>query len=255
MSKEIILAPAYSLGDIINEDGMLPVSESAIKAKAALVEKYNPLGDVDTIEQRDASLAALADINRELTKLEKERVSFKDPFYKMGKAIDLTVKTHIAELEAIKKRLSLAAGKFEDKLRKDAETEQRRIANEALIKAHEAQRAIEATLGAKPKPTSLEEELELQELEEVVTHGAVEMDQRLIAAAEKSRSERAGATSVGVMMRYNYEFQVVNLELLRKTYPDCVTSELNVAQCKYRASTGQELPGVITTKVPILNKR
>ena len=137
-----------------------------IKSQALAVAGMVP-DDITTVDKRDEAVEAQRALKEVALSVEKARQEAKEPFFQMGKRIDLAAKTFVAEVETELTRITRAVGNYEqvqlakqraaeaarrleeEKARQYAEAEQRRVREEAEAQRRELDRqTVEAARAA-----------------------------------------------------------------------------------------------------------
>lgn len=165
--------------------------------------------------------------------VEKSRVEVKKPVLEIGRKIDEAAKDFVALIEAEEKRLKLMVGEHATavaKAKAEAEAEERRKFEEARRAKEEAERAAREAEEAKRKAA------EATNIQAVVAakKAAAEAE----AAAAKAEEERQAAqrermaqsavvatTAAPGGVKFEPEFEVVDIDLLAKEAPALVTIE------------------------------
>jgi hypothetical protein len=187
------------------------------------------IGDAFEAESAADALRAVSTIAKEI---EEARKIVKDPVLALGKKIDETAKTFVADLITEKDRLQRLLGDHQaaeqrkaDKLRREAQEEADRLAREAATAARAAERAT--------------------------TDGQAEQAQQAAAVAEvKAVEARVAVADIkrdgpsGTMLRQAYKFEVTDINALFKARPDLCVIEPNGAAIRAQIPHNQNIPGL-----------
>lgn len=269
-SKALILAPQLTLGDIIQKDGTLRLSEQALRDKEDILAESRPCTTPATQSEFTASVNIAARIRGIMKSAEIDRESAKAPFLAIGRAIDASAKRYSAELDAELKRLDRLNGDYEfarrEEERKRAEAaaaETRRLAHEVERKRLEAEAASEKerkrldTLAAKGKePTAAEKaatltkQLEIAEEQEKLEEKQRQLQEQQMADVEKARQAKPSSGS----QRMQLNVTVFDARALHAFRADCVKLEPDLTQIKYLINSGiTTIPGVNWTRTPVFS--
>jgi hypothetical protein len=187
------------------------------------------IGDAFEAESAADALRAVSTIAKEI---EEARNIVKDPVLALGKKIDETAKTFVADLIIEKDRLQRLLGDHQaaeqrkaDKLRREAQEEADRLAREAATAARAAERAT--------------------------TDGQAEQAQQAAAVAEVAAVEARVAVAEikregpsGTVLRQPYKFEVTDINALFKARPDLCVIEPNGAAIRAQIPHNQNIPGL-----------
>lgn len=262
MTKELLVVPPISIEGLI-VDGKLKLPEEEIKRRDELLAEATPIAEVNTEADRDHAINVAARIKGMEDEMEQVRVKAKEPFYRMGYAIDATAKDFSASLKAERERLNRLNGAFEAKriqAQRQAEADRQAELNRIELErqrlekeAAEAAAAAERARKPENKAAQLEKALDLEdkaaELEEQVL---VVRQQAVAAQAEKPK---------GGSQRMEIEIKITNIHALLEAKPELVELKPREAQIKYYIRNllkeNETLPGVSYKFVPVYsaNKR
>jgi hypothetical protein len=187
------------------------------------------IGDAFEAESAADALRAVSTIAKEI---EEARKIVKDPVLALGKKIDETAKTFVADLITEKDRLQRLLGDHQaaeqrkaDKLRREAQEEADRLAREAATAARAAERAT--------------------------TDGQAEQAQQAAAVAEvKAIEARVAVADIkregpkGFVLNQPYKFEVTDINALFKARPDLCVIEPNGAAIRAQIPHNQNIPGL-----------
>jgi hypothetical protein len=207
------------------------VPEVYTRRDVAVLEarQITSIGDAFEAESAADALRAVSTIAKEI---EEARKIVKDPVLALGKKIDETAKTFVADLITEKDRLQRLLGDHQaaeqrkaDKLRREAQEEADRLAREAATAARAAERAT--------------------------TDGQAEQAQQAAAVAEvKAVEARVAVADIkrdgpsGTMLRQAYKFEVTDINALFKARPDLCVIEPNGAAIRAQIPHNQNIPGL-----------
>lgn len=282
MTKELILAPIFSLGNIIKTDGTLAVNPEAIEARDALVSEALsiPGTPFTTPAERDHAIQVASRIKGQMDDAERDRVAKKDAFLKIGAAIDQTKKNYVSELDKQRTRLSQQIGAFNEAQRLKAQREQeerdreaRRLQQEAeekrraaeaelerlrkeqeaiAEKQRKAQEAAEAkgkALTAAQQKKQLQEELAAEERREAAEAEARQKQADMDRAFRQLESEKLAAAeklrqekATGGAQRTEIDIEVTNAQMLYNYNPSCVKLVPDLAQIKFLINSHKDDP-------------
>jgi hypothetical protein len=187
------------------------------------------IGDAFEAESAADALRAVSTIAKEI---EEARKIVKDPVLALGKKIDETAKTFVADLIIEKDRLQRLLGDHQaaeqrkaDKLRREAQEEADRLAREAATAARAAERAT--------------------------TDGQAEQAQQAAAVAEVAAVEARVAVAEikregpsGTVLNQPYKFEITDINALFKARPDLCVIEPNGAAIRAQIPHNQNIPGL-----------
>jgi chromosome segregation ATPase len=263
---ELIIAPEISAAPpapIINEEGA--------KLKAELLVQSNHLVVIPDASTRDFAIKVAGHIAGHISQVEKDRKAIKDPFFRMGQAIDKAAADHVKELEAEKRRLNQLVGAYnaeqemiaqrelearerearriqqeaaEAQRKAEAEAERLRKEQEArALKQKQAQDRAEAAgkeLTAKAKAAQLQAQLDAEERAEAIEAARKEQQEATDRALRQLESEKLAAAeklrqekATGGAQRTEIDIEVLDILALYKARPDCVRLSPDLVQLKY----------------------
>jgi hypothetical protein len=187
------------------------------------------IGDAFEAESAADALRAVSTLAKEI---EAARKIVKDPVLALGKKIDETAKTFVADLITEQDRLQRLLGDHQaaeqrkaDKLRREAQEEADRLAREAATAARAAERAT--------------------------TEGQAEQAQQAAAVAEvKAIEARVAVAEIkrdgpgGIILRQPYKYEVTDINALFKARPDLCVIEPNGAAIRAQIPHNQNIPGL-----------
>jgi hypothetical protein len=197
----------------------------------AVLEARQVVTITDAFEAECAA-DALRGVSTIAKEIEAARKIVKDPVLALGKKIDETAKTFVADLLTEEARLQRLLGDHQaaeqrkaDKLRREAQEEADRLAREAATAARAAERAT--------------------------TDGQAEHAQQAAAVAEVAAVEARVAVAeikregpAGTVLRQTYKFEVTNINALFKARPDLCVIEPNGAAIRAQIPHNQQIPGL-----------
>ena len=223
---------------ILAGDGyQLTIADEAIIRKAELLKHS---AEITAVNDNDDSARAQFHTRRLAAmriEVEKSRKLVKEPVNRIGKMIDQAAADFLIEITAEEGRIKQLVGRHADEvlLIKAEKEAAERAAFDAARAAREAAEdgGIAAVLAAKR------------------------------ATAEKlEASNQVAATKVAEGVRFAWDFEVVNIEMLAKFHPELVRIEVKRAELlsviKEAAESGEKqvgLPGIRAFKKPIVSSR
>ena len=224
-------APKIPSSGLVIHPGALVAAETLIE-KASLVGEVNSNADLDLCIQVQGEIAGLVKM------AEDARVTLKAPYLEAGRAIDTAAKGFISRLDAAKKQLSVMAGEYASRVRKEQEEARRKADQEARLLAAEMEAKRIAAIsqmgrGDKDKET-IRAEVEAIEAE---------------AAAELAQINQAKAAVVqqapqGMTVRRSLNYRVTDIQALYRAKPDlCIITE-NKAAIKAVLKHTRDIPGL-----------
>lgn len=272
MTKELITAPTIAEAPpapIINAEGE--------KIKADLLTLSGDIREIVATPVRDRAIDVASVIKGHLTAIEKTRKEIKEPFLRMGQAIDDCAKRHVAELATELSRLNGLVGAYNEQQRREAaealrkqqeeadriaraaeEERKRQLAEETkrrLAEERAAAKGKELTDAQKQK--QLEAQLAEQDRLDALEAERARIEQERIATAERLQAEKA----TGGAQRYDLKFSIPSLRNLYAALPGCVRMEADLVQLKYVVNNMPEQAkrlteaGVTWTKTPVFSAR
>lgn len=273
MTKELIEAPA------INEAPPAPlINAEGQRIKTELIAKADVIQEIATVHIRDGAISVAADIKGHLTAIEKTRKEIKEPFLRMGQAIDDCAKKHVAELTIELNRLNRLVGAYNQEQADIARREQEardRAAAEIARKAREEQEALErkleeerkAALAAETKrklaeaaaaakgkeltaaqkakqlEAQLAEQERLEKIEEEARERQAKLD-REKAELEKQQLEAAERMrqekATGGAQRTEIDIEVTDIHLLYASNRGCVRLTPDLVQIKFLINNSED---------------
>ena len=200
------------------------LTSEAIRIRDAALEQSALVGCVKNAEQNEVAVAAQKELKRVAKLVEDCRKEAKAPLLDCGRLIDQSCKAFCAEVETELTRigqltadwaqLQLAAQRSAEAARSNTISEIEREREEALAKAET-----------------------VEERDRI----AQEFGER-IAALEPPVVESNRAD--GQIVREEWEFEVYDIAILLKHFPDCVKVEPRKREIKEKLALGYKLPGV-----------
>jgi len=270
---ELIIAPEISAAPpapIINKEAEL--------IKTELLAMASEIKEITTPHIRDAAIQIAGRIKGHISQVERDRKAIKDPFYRMGLAIDSAARKHVAELENRLNEVNRLVGAFNaeqemivqrEQEARDRETQRiQREAAEALrqaaadaelirteqhilaAKQQRAQDRAEASgkgLTAKAKAEHLQAQLDADERAaaiEAKLKDAQEASDRLLRLVQGEklaafeRFQRERAT--GGAQHTHLEIEVIDILALYRVRPDCVRLSPDLVQLKYVINNSED---------------
>jgi hypothetical protein len=187
------------------------------------------IGDAFEAESAADALRAVSTIAKEI---EEARKIVKDPVLALGKKIDETAKTFVADLITEKDRLQRLLGDHQaaeqrkaDKLRREAQEEADRLAREAAQAARAAERATT--------------DAQAEQAQQAAAVAEVKAVEARVAVAEIKRDGPSGT-----VLRQTYKFEVTDIKALFKARPDLCVIEPNGAAIRAQIPHNQNIPGL-----------
>lgn len=207
--------------DIDIEPGAYAAKEAALHASKLVIAVTDPLD----AEWAAEALKAVTSLCKEV---EACRTEIKAPVLAIGKRIDETAKTFVADLIIERDRLNRILGEYQlaertkaDAARREAQAEADRLAREASKAALEADRST------------------------------TEQAQQVAAAAEVAAIEARVAVAEikpvkpeGVSVRLNWKYEVEDIKALFAARPDLCVIEPNSAAIRSQIPHNQTIPGL-----------
>lgn len=284
MSTELILAPSFTPGDLIRQDGTLSLPDEWIERKNALLVEAAAVAPPATPHDRDVAISVAARIKGEMDDIEEARERDKAGYWKMCQAIDLTKKLHVKELDAERARINREVGAFNqaqaDKAKREQEArdrEAKRIADEAAaaqreadrqaeelrkeqealaLKQKRAQEAAEAKgkeLTPEAKAKQLQAQLDAQEAQEKLEEASRQRQATLDAQKAQLEREQLEAAerqrqekATGGAQRYDTKFTIPDLHRLYAANRGCVRLEPDLVQLKYIVNNQPDIAEKLT---------
>lgn len=180
---QLIVAPEISalpsVPAIINEGAVI---------KRQFLDNATGILAVDNAMTRDSASDLAGRIAGHIAQVEKDRKAIKDPFFRMGQAIDAAAAAHVKELEAEKIRLNRLVGAFNQEQADKAQREQEARDREAR---RIQQEAAEAQRKADAEAERLRKEQEALALKQKQAQEAAEAKGREQTPAAKARALQA----------------------------------------------------------------
>lgn len=230
------------------------ISPEALVVRDGLFEKLKALPPVTDAESCLVAVDAVRLVKTTLSQVEKDRTAIKAPFLAIGKAIDDCAKKFSTDLKEAVSQVERRIGAYNEKVRREAEEEARRLRDETMriererrdaeIRAQEAARKLGEAKTAQERTEALREQLEA---EEEIEQRVEEQNQAFVAPAVKTAAGGAHRTAV--------EVEVTDIHALYKAFPHCVKMEPKISIIKAMAEIGTKLPGVKITEVPVFSVR
>jgi len=270
---ELIIAPEISAAPpapIINKEAEL--------IKTELLAMASEIKEITTPHIRDAAIQIAGQIKGHISQVERDRKAIKDPFYRMGLAIDSAAKKHVAELENRLNEVNRLIGAFNAEQEMIVQREQeardreaqriQREAAEALrqaavdaellrteqhilaVKQQRAQDRAEASgkgLTAKARAEQLQAQLDADERADAIEaklKDAQEASDRLLRLVQSEklaafeRFQRERAT--GGAQHTHIEIEITNIHLLYTHNPNLVRLEPDLTQIKYQINGSKD---------------
>ena len=222
--------PALTLTGLA--DAQISVAPDAHERRSIALNAAARVGEVaDAMDAEDAAdaLRLLAALSKET---EAARKIVKEPVLALGKKIDETAKTFIADVEREKARIETALGTHQAAERRKADEARRAAEIEANRKAAEAARAAIVADHAATQA-------EADRAQQAAAKAEVEAAEARIVAAEISPTKPAG-----VAVRETWKFEVTDINALFKARPDLCLIEPNNAAIRAQIQHNQSLPGL-----------
>jgi hypothetical protein len=198
---------------ILAGDGYhLKVSPEAYEKKAELLSKASTVTQVTSIEESSTAQFHLRRCAEMRILIEKSRKAVKEPVLLVGKAIDKAAADFTAEIDAEEKRLSLMIGAHAEevaRLQRIKEEEERR----AFEEARAARLAKEQAEQAAAETRTIADVLAAKQAAEA---NKAALDARLQASEELATTQQASG------VRFAWDFEVVDIDLLAKRQRACV---------------------------------
>ena len=206
---------------ILAGDGyQLTISPEAEKRKAELLETASAVtavGDNDESARAQVVSRALAALRIET---EKSRKAVKEPVNRIGKLIDSTAKSFIADVEAEEKRIAGLVGEHAREVaRRKAEAEriEREKMEEARRAREEAERAAAQAEAARAGKLSIAEIAAAKQAE-----AAAEAERRATLEARMDASADVAAAKIADGVRFAIDFEVTDAKRLLFEQPNLV---------------------------------
>lgn len=219
---------------ILAGDGyQLTISPDAEKRKAELLETASAVtavGDNDESARAQVVSRALAALRIET---EKSRKAVKEPVNRIGKLIDSTAKSFIADVEAEEKRIAGLVGEHAREVaRRKAEAEriEREKMEEARRAREEAERAAEQAESSGTIADVIAAKLAEKERRE-------KLDERMAASAE------VAAAKIADGVRFAWDFEVTDIRALYAAAPELVSMEVRRAETLARIKEAAAMHG------------
>lgn len=258
MEKEFICAPPCQGEPVIYYSGQ--------KLKADLLVVAAGLPPIDNSFSRSLSLSVASQLTDLLKRVEESRKEAKEPFLRIGKAIDAAAKTFVVEAREALDAINSGIAKF------DMDQEERlRMAKTV------GQKMVErdlSNLEAQLTEAQINYETILKEMEFVdkqITamngHAGIELTKKSLAledAAEVALKElrelnnfikklKAPTTDeepvpTGGRTSTDYDIEITDIEALAKAFPHCVKLTPLLSNIKAMLHNGMTLPGVKATE-------
>ena len=273
ITTELIIAPEISAAPaapIINKDGE--------RIKTELIAAASTIVEITTPHIRDAAIQIAGQIKGHISQVEKDRKSIKDPFFRMGLAIDAAARRHVTELENRLNEINRLVGSYNAVQEMIAQREQeardreiRRIQQEAAeairkaeqetetlrleqhilaVKQQQALERAEASgkgLTAKAKAAQLQAQLDAEERADAIEARRKERQEasdRALRALEDDAQRFLAALkqdkATGGAQHTHLEIEVLDILVLYKARPDCVRLSPDLVQLKYVISNSED---------------
>lgn len=263
MPTEIILAPRFTVGDLIQPNGTLAFKKEALEAKQLLLEeaKSETLVPLDKAAA-DHLLNLASRINGQIADAEESHRIGKEGFLRMSQAYDLSKREYVRDLEIMSKRIGALIGSYNknvenerkaaDDLRKaelqKAETAKQQILDEASAAANKLAAAASGQVKLKKgeKAKLLGAQLAAETKAEEITGTQEALVDKAFSDAEEARKAKAS----GGTQRTEYDIVVTDIKALYAAQPTCVRLEPELTQIKWihRNRPTDKLPGVTITE-------
>ena len=264
MSTSLATVPTLTIGDLIDKDGRLQLTEQAITNKRDILEEASNVPLVlDTIADRDQAINVSARLGGLIKEANEDHKRIKVNFLAMCQAIDATKRDYIKELEEEKKKLDRAAGTFEQKrldtLRREQEerdaaarqAEQDEAARLRLLAEQDEAARKEAPTDRK---AALSAELRREEeREQIVADQKAREEQQIRDAELRRQAAASGGTS-----RKEITVEAYDLASLFRARPDCVRMEPDLVQIKFLWNNQNNifpLPGIKVEERPVFSAK
>lgn len=261
MSKEIIVIPASSEVVLKESNASLAISSAGEQIKTLLLGRAGDIGTMAAPIERAMALELAGDIAGHLKQVEEDRKSIKDPYLRMGQAIDFAAKKHRVELDAALKNVNAAILAYDQaEVRKLQEAQrqadqQRQAAERAQIEAERKLQEVQEKAESERPRTPAEKAKELAEqLDAEDALEAAEAAQR-IAASEAQTMQLARVATKGGRKSTQIEVVVDDIQKLYRARPDCVLMVPDVKKIKLLAEAGIDMPGVTVTKTEVFSAK
>lgn len=257
LKNAIIIAPTM--------EGTVSINQSGERLKGTLLEMASRLTEVDGDDSRMRTVMAASMISKHLKAVEVSRKEIKEPYFRVGKAIDEAATTYKRELLDELTRLNNLVTDFDQHARQEIErigkeVEERRLASIAKAK-HEEEAALAAAdqleervkeIRAKGTSVSdqLESELMIDQLDatarfdqarENLAHAVQQANAPMPPLDAPVTVGQGGRTTVEI------ELEITDIRALLNAYPHCVKLVPQIANIKAMIRNGISLPGVKAT--------
>lgn len=187
----------------------------APEAEARKLELLAKAGEVKLVTNNDESSDAQF-VSRNLAamriEVEKSRKLVKEPVNRIGKLIDSTAKTFLAELEAEEKRITRLVGDHASevaRVKREKELEEARAFEEARAAREAAERAAAQADAAKAGQRSVAEIAAARQAEK-----EAEAERVATLAARMEASASVAETKIAEGVRFAWDFEVEDIEIL-----------------------------------------
>ena len=209
---------------------------------------------VTTVTDNDLSASAQF-VSRKLAAMrietEKCRKAVKEPVTKIGKLIDKTAADFIADIEAEEKRINRLVGAHAEevaRLKREKEEAERRAFEEARA-AREAADAAAAAAETSGK------------ISDIVAAKQAEAARQEAAAARMDASEEVAETKVADGVRFAWDFEVTDIDLVYSACPGLVAMTIRRAEMlawlksQEEVGASTDMPGIRAFKKPVVSSR
>lgn len=240
MPKEpIIQAPEFT--------GTVTVLSEGEELKKQLLDLSTPIKTIADADHRDQAIKIAANIKGHLKRVEEARVEVKEPYLKMGKAIDAAAKDHAKALDAELERLNrLIAGFEQERIRKEQEEARARQAELERLKREadqaEKDRQEKLNLVENPKPGDGAADM-CDELDADLAAQQAEEAKKKLEQAQRAVPVPAIAKATGGSMRQEIDLEITDMAALYKAHPGLVKLTADIAAIKFFIRTMEERNG------------
>ena len=225
----------------------LVISAAAVETRNDAIADAKDVREVDSPGSQELAASALRGLRLIEKECENDRKAIKQPVRRLGELIDMTVQTHLAPVQAEIIRLNQLMSAYQESERKkhmaalqaqrEAEWNIERERQAALREAEENERKARLEAEEELRKAKDEETARLAEMKRAnVEKEAEEARARANEEANQARLETARAVAAaaparaeGLVVQDSWQFEILDLELVRQHRPDFVRSEPNRA--------------------------
>jgi hypothetical protein len=223
------------------EETKVVIPNYAIQVRDNALQSALSILEVKTPDQQDMAVMCMKSLKTIMNDMENSRKQVKKPVLDMGKKIDSMAEEFIEEVNDHHNRISMLVTSFQEQERRKSELirqEQERIRMEAIQKAEDAKKTLEAKMLAAKTDSA-----KAKVMDKILNVDEAAREQ--ILESHKAQIEAAPAKSSGLVFKDDWKFEVTDINALFAAHPDCVKLEPENMMIRARIKQGmRECPGL-----------